>query len=154
VTAVIGKAGLTVTAEDKTREYGKENPAFDYAASGLKGTDTAESIGLTVALDCAATKTSPVGPYDIVPSGAAETKNYLINYVNGTLTIKYSTALTVDAEAYNGTYDAESHDGIIGVSPSVASAEITYSTDGVNYSPDMPRFTDAGSYPVYVRRRG
>ncbi len=102
-------------------------------------------------LDCAAGAASPVGPYDIVPSGAAATKNYNVSYANGTLTITYSTALTLDAEAYSGTYDGISHGGITKAAPSVENAAITYSIDGENYSPAMPQFTNAGDYPVYVR---
>ncbi|WP_258106757.1 MBG domain-containing protein [Christensenella minuta] len=151
VTAVIGKADLTITANDAYREYGKENPAFSFTQSGLKGTDTVEGVGLAVTLDCAAGAASPVGPYDIVPSGAAATKNYNVSYANGTLTITYSTALTLDAEAYSGTYDGISHGGITKAAPSVENAAITYSIDGENYSPAMPQFTNAGDYPVYVR---
>ncbi|WP_066739814.1 MBG domain-containing protein [Christensenella minuta] len=150
-TLAIGKAGLTITANDAYREYGKENPAFSFTQSGLKGTDTVEGVGLAVTLDCAAGAASPVGPYDIVPSGAAATKNYNVSYANGTLTITYSTALTLDAEAYSGTYDGISHGGITKAAPSVENAAITYSIDGENYSPAMPQFTNAGDYPVYVR---
>jgi len=149
-TLTIGKAGLTVTAEDKTRMYGVENPELTYTLSGLKGSDTLAGIGLTPSISTTAAASSPAGDYPITVTGDAETKNYDVSYVNGTLKITNSNVLAVAATAYSGTYDAESHDGIIGVSPSVAGAEITYSTDGVNYSPDMPRFTDAGSYPVYV----
>lgn len=150
-TLTIGKAGLTVTAEDKTRMYGVENPELTYTLSGLKGSDTLEGIGLTPSISTTAAASSPAGDYPITVAGDAETKNYDVSYVNGTLKITNSNMLAVAATAYSGTYDAESHDGIIDVSPSIAGAEITYSTDGVNYSPDMPRFTDAGSYPVYVR---
>ena len=76
----IEKADLvTVTALSYTREYGEENPMFEFTSSGadLKGKPV---------ISCKATATSPVGTYPIViEKGGVE--NYNDSYVNGTLTI-------------------------------------------------------------------
>ena len=89
-----------------------------------------------------------------MPSGAAATKNYNVSYVNGTLTIGSSGTLGISAVPYQGTYDGAEHDGVVSVTPSVENAVITYSIDGENYSPGMPRFTNAGTYSVYVKAGG
>ena len=59
-----------------------------------------------------------------------------------------SNGISVQAEGYNGDYDAEAH------SITVTAAEeikITYSTDGTTYSEENPTFTNAGTYKVYFK---
>ncbi len=77
-----------ITAKSYSRAVGQENPVFEIdKVSGLKNDDTAETIFLVQPVfTCEATIDSPVGKYDIVPSGA-EAKNYYFEYKNGTLTI-------------------------------------------------------------------
>src|SRR5207248_3099275 len=60
------KALLTVTADDKAREYGDANPAFTHVTTGWKNGEG--ETDLTTAPSCTslATAASPVpGPYDI-----------------------------------------------------------------------------------------
>ena len=40
----VGKATLTVSANDKSREYGEANPTFDGDISGFKNSETATVI--------------------------------------------------------------------------------------------------------------
>ena len=40
----VGKATLTVSANDKSREYGEANPTFDGDISGFKNNDTASVV--------------------------------------------------------------------------------------------------------------
>ncbi len=77
-----------ITAKSYTRAVGQPNPVFEIdRISGLKNDDKAEEIFLVQPVfTCEATVDSPVGIYDIVPSGA-EAKNYYFDYKNGTLTI-------------------------------------------------------------------
>src|SRR5438094_9171487 len=77
------KAHLTVTADDKSREYGNANPAFTHVTRSEERRVGEE--GLTRAPRCtsAATATSPVpGPYAITCSGGAS-GNYDVSYVDG-----------------------------------------------------------------------
>ena len=93
-TLTITTATITITAQDKTRQYGAADPAFTFTTSGLVNGDS-----LTTNPTCAstATVTSGVGTYPITCSGAAASSNYTISYVAGTLTITTAT-ITVTAQ--------------------------------------------------------
>ena len=83
---------VTLTARSYTREYGEANPAFGYDVTS--GTIAAGQP----AVSCSATKTSPVGTYDIVISKGSVT-NSTVNLVKGTLTVTRAP-LTVSAGNY------------------------------------------------------
>ena len=82
---------VIVTAKSYTREYGEENPVFDYTTSGgtLNGTPT---------IICSATRTSPVGTYPIRITQGSE-RNYNVTYVDGMLTIT-KAPLIITAKSY------------------------------------------------------
>lgn len=82
----------TVTANNYTIKYGDDIPSFEYEVSG--GT-----LNGTPKISCNATKTSPVGTYDIVVSKGTET-NSNVTYVNGKLTIE-PALLTITAKSYS-----------------------------------------------------
>lgn len=88
--------GIVFTANSYSREYGDENPTFEYTWEG------AEPIG-TPSINCAATKSSPVGTYDIIISRGSIT-NDGDEYINGTLTITPAplTAKAKDVSRYEG----------------------------------------------------
>ena len=83
---------VVVTAKSYTREYGEDNPTFEYIAEGaiLEGTP---------AITCEATATSPVGTYEIVIS-KGDITNSEVTYVKGTLTIT-KAPLTITAKSYS-----------------------------------------------------
>lgn len=93
---------LTVRAVEATvisvksceRLYGDENPEFEYTVSG----PTLEGVP---SLSCTATKTSPVGIYDVI-LGLGSVTNRKVELVNGTLTVA-PAPLTVKAESYTIT---------------------------------------------------
>ena len=82
----ITEAPLTITADNKSRDYLDENPTFTTTITGFVGGETVSA--LTIQPSCATTAiaSSPIGSYTITPSGAVAT-NYSFNYVAGTLTI-------------------------------------------------------------------
>ncbi|MBR1520350.1 MAG: choice-of-anchor D domain-containing protein, partial [Bacteroidaceae bacterium] len=82
---------VVVTAKSYTREYGEENPTFEYTSTG-------KALDGTPDISCAATVASPVGTYPIIVSKGG-VKNYNDSYVNGTLTIT-KAPLTVTAKSY------------------------------------------------------
>jgi MBG domain (YGX type)/Bacterial Ig-like domain (group 3) len=97
-------APLLVTANDASRAYGQTNPVFSATFAGfVNGEDTNVLKGDLSLLTIADTN-SPVGTYDIVPSGLAST-NYAFSYSNGTLTIS-QFALTVTADNQTRLYGA------------------------------------------------
>ena len=91
-TLTITKAILTITAADKSRQYGIANPAFTGSYSGQKNSETFTISGSTTA-----TAASAIGSYAIVPSVTGATlSNYNVTPVNGTFTITKAT-LTITA---------------------------------------------------------
>lgn len=87
---------LTVTAKSYSREYGEENPEFEFTTEGA-------TLDGDPVLECEATAASAVGTYDIVVKKGG-VKNYNDTYVKGTLTItKAPLTVTVqDAEREQG----------------------------------------------------
>ena len=73
----------TVTAKSYTRNYGDDNPVFEYIVTG-------GALDGTPEITCKATKESSVGTYDIIVKRGTETDNDVI-YVKGTLTITPKT---------------------------------------------------------------
>ena len=82
---------VSVTAVSYTREYGKENPDFEYTTEGAPLVGTPE-------MACEATAFSPVGTYPIVVKKGS-VANYNVSYVAGTLTI-IPAPLTIGVENY------------------------------------------------------
>jgi hypothetical protein len=101
-TLTITTATITITAQDKTRQYGAADPAFTFTTAGLVNGDT-----LTTNPTCTstATVTSGVGTYPITCSGAVASSNYTISYVDGTLTITTAT-ITITAQDKTRQYGA------------------------------------------------
>ena len=98
-TLTITKATATVTAEDKTKVYGDDDPELTATVTGLKNGDEASVITYTLSRAAG----EDVGTYAITPAGAAEQGNYDVVYVPGTLTITKATA-TVTAEDKTKVY--------------------------------------------------
>ena len=100
-TLTVGQATLTVTAANASRAYGAANPVFSATATGAQGSDS-----FTLTASSAATTSSPVGTYPIVPlATGASLSNYTVVYVNGTLTVGQAT-LTVTAANASRAYGA------------------------------------------------
>lgn len=88
----VKKSPLIISAISKSKRQGTVNPTLYYSFNnGLVNGDT--TIDTTPVLNTSCTTSSPVGQYDIVPSGAASTK-YSITYSNGKLTV-YSGVLII-----------------------------------------------------------
>jgi hypothetical protein len=91
-TLTIEKATLEVTAENKTRDQGQNNPEFTLSYSGFKGSDNASVIDELPVASCTADGTSAAGDYGIVLSGGTD-NNYNLTLHNGTLTVNAVTGL-------------------------------------------------------------
>lgn len=91
-------APLVVTADNQTNIFGAPLPAYTASYSGFKLTDTPASLTTPVSLTSAATQSSPVGTYAIVPAAAAS-PNYTVSFVDGSLYIigAQSSALLVSS---------------------------------------------------------
>jgi hypothetical protein len=102
VTLTVTKKDLTVTAENKSKTYGEDNPTFTITYSGFVSGESNTSLTTEPTATSGATATSAVGTYAIVPAGGVAA-NYNFIYVNGTLTIG-QRAVTVTADAKSKVY--------------------------------------------------
>lgn len=98
----VAKKAITVTANNQTKVYGKDNPELTWTvkADDLEGEDTKDM--LTVELSCAADENSPVGtPVAITGTGSAD--HYLVTVEPGVMTITKATIAQVDWTAVGTT---------------------------------------------------
>src|SRR5204862_489361 len=82
-TLTVNQAPLSVTADNKSREYGDANPSFTGTLNGVKNGDN-----ITASYSGSATPASAVGTYAIVPPLAAPPNypdNYTLTSANRTL---------------------------------------------------------------------
>lgn len=99
-TLTINPKGVTVTADDKTKDYGDPDPTFTYTSSDPSAT-------FSGALTRVAGNNA--GTYSINRGSLVGTGNYTISqFENGTLTINKIDA-TCTVSAYNGPYTASPH---------------------------------------------
>ncbi|MBB5346151.1 beta strand repeat-containing protein, partial [Tunturibacter empetritectus] len=143
-TLSIGQATLTVTAANATRAYGAPNPTFSASAVGAQNGDS-----FTFSESTAATTTSPIGNYPIIPTASgANLSNYTVTYVNGTLTIGQAT-LTVTAANATRAYGA--------ANPTFsASATGAQNGDSFTFSESTSATTTSpiGNYPIVPTASG
>ncbi|MEN5205036.1 YDG domain-containing protein [Stenotrophomonas sp. TWI700] len=95
LTADIGKAGLTITANSGSKTYGQSGGLAGYSVDGLLNSDAVSSVALD---SNGASATANVGGYVITASNADGTglSNYNITYVDGVLSIG-KAGLTITA---------------------------------------------------------
>lgn len=99
----ITKAPLKVTASSASIKVGEDVPRFTASYDGFVNGETASVLKGELTITCSATKTSPAGSYDVVPSGLTA-ENYEIEFVNGALTITSGT-YTIVASNTTVTYN-------------------------------------------------
>ena len=143
-TYLLSPAPLMVTADNKTKVYGAALPDLTASATGLVGSDTIVSLGITLAT--AASQSSSVGAYDITVSPITLT-NYVLTPIAGSLTVT-PAPLTVTADNKSMTYGGalpaftSSYSGFVnGDTAASLGGTLAYSTTATSTSP-------AGPYPV------
>ncbi|HKO10837.1 MAG TPA: MBG domain-containing protein [Acidobacteriaceae bacterium] len=137
-TLTVNQRPATVTADNKSRNYGDANPALTAVVTGAANGDT-----LNYSLDTTATATSGVGPYPITVNVGAN-PNYTVTSTNGTLTITPRQA-TVTADNLSKTYGD--------VTPDLtAKTSGTVNGDSLNYtlSTEATQFSAVGTYTITV----
>ena len=90
----VTKATLNVRADDKTREYGLENPGLSltYTSADFKNGETSSVIASEPTINTLANTSSDAGTYDITLSGGDD-ENYVFAFQSGTLTISKATLM-------------------------------------------------------------
>jgi hypothetical protein len=142
-------ATLTVTADDKSREYGDANPPFTATITGFQNGETLATSGVTgsPSLTTSATATSSVSdsPYPITAAlGTLAAGNYQFTFFNGQLTI---TRATVSVTADNATRAYGAANPTFTASYSGFKNGETLATSGMTGSPSLST-TAATSSPV------
>ena len=106
-TLTINKSILNVTANNKSKNYGDNNPTFSYIFSGFKNSDTDSVIDGIPVISTTATQSSTVnGPnsdktYNItVSNGTLSSTNYNFNPINAKLTINPITPTVSWKQSY------------------------------------------------------
>jgi hypothetical protein len=92
----VNKATLTVTADNKSKNYGSVNPLLSFVISGFVNSENSTVIDTAPGVSTTAVQCSNAGAYTITPAGGAD-NNYAFNYVNGTLTVN-KIPITVTAD--------------------------------------------------------
>ena len=111
-TLTITKAPLTITADDKTKQYRDAVPTLTATYSGFKGSETNSVLSTQPTLSTSANQDSNVGNYTITISGATAI-NYTITHTAGQLTITQRVMKdnTVDYASVTVTPDHFDADG-------------------------------------------
>jgi|GEM_PF-1503485 len=86
---LVNRKELVVTADNKTRGYGENNPAFTISYAGFVGTDDVQSI-VPPTISTTATPASVPGDYPIILKDG-DAVNYDLKLVHGLLTIGGAT---------------------------------------------------------------
>lgn len=141
-TMTVGKAALTITADNKTMQQGGPLPILTASYAGFVNKDNASSLSTLPTINTAVTLSSPAGTYPITVSGAKD-PNYNFSYVSGTLTI---SAGTIHVTANPQTKEYGSSDPIF-----------SYTFTGLAHGDSAAVFTgtltraqgeNVGSYPI------
>lgn len=103
-TLTINPAPLTITADNRSKTQGQNNPTLTASFSGLVNGDTTGDITGLV-LSTAADNSSTAGTYAITASSAVNA-NYAITFVNGVLTVNGLPTLLITANDLSMLYGA------------------------------------------------
>ncbi|RYE15654.1 MAG: cadherin-like beta sandwich domain-containing protein, partial [Sphingobacteriales bacterium] len=128
----VTQAGLTITADNKTKAYGAPVPTLTASYSGFVNGETAADIDIPPMLSTTATAGSSVAgsPYTITATGASDA-NYAISYIDGTLTVTGSSnavlaSLELDPNIYKtGVAGSNYRDYTASVSNTTSSLRLT-----------------------------
>ena len=105
-TLTVGKAALTVRANNASRVYGAANPVFTDTISGFVNDDTKAVVTGAASLTTTATAASAVGSYAITAAaGTLAASNYSFTFAPGTLTVT-KAVLKVTANNASRVYGA------------------------------------------------
>ncbi|MEQ9300310.1 MAG: BspA family leucine-rich repeat surface protein [Cyclobacteriaceae bacterium] len=104
-TLSIGKAPLTVTADDQMMLYGADVPSLTVAYDGFVNGDNEDDLSTLPVASTTGSNTSAVGEY-LIAVAEAVSVNYEITYASGKLTIT-SAMLTITADDQSMVYGSE-----------------------------------------------
>ena len=148
----IGKATLTVSAENKARMFGAANPALTATITGFVNGDTMSAVNGEASLATSAATNSGVGTYPINATlGTLTATNYDFTFVNGTLTITAQT-LIVTAQNKSRTYGAANPNLTVQYAGFVNGDTESVLTGAVEIATAATTASNVGAYPINVRQ--
>ncbi len=153
---VVNKAALVIRADDKSRFVGTANPTLTTTYAGFVYGESASILLTPPTLSTTATVASVAGTYPINVSGAAAA-NYVINYVNGTMTvfaqqtqvITFNSLPALTYGAADFTPNVSSNNNSIPVSLSSSNAGVATIVNG-----NMIHITGAGTTTITASQGG
>lgn len=101
----VNKSPLTVSADNKNRKYGSDNPGLTISFTGFRNGEGTSALRSLPTITTTATKRSHPGKYAISLSGGSS-DNYDLHLVDGNLDVEYAT-LTVTATSKTKIYGQE-----------------------------------------------
>ena len=147
-TLSITPAPLTIKANDATRQYYSDDPAFSYTCNGFVNGDNDNVLTVKPSVSTSATRTSNVGTYEI-KVGETTIPNYSISYVNGTLTITPRT-LTISVGNYERVYNEENPSFEVNYNGFVGNDNVDVLNEKPTASTTATKTSDVGTYPITV----
>ncbi len=145
----IGKAELTVTADDQSKTYGDPIPELKYTYSGFRNNDNENHLTAEPDINTDAEIASSVRSYAITTSGG-QSDNYDFNHVPGTLTIGKAmlTATASDislnvGESFPATFSIDYAGFVLNEGPSIIDTQPTA-------TPDVNDTSVPGTYTITV----
>ena len=148
---------MVVTADDKVKTYGDADPEFTAVVSVKNEGTVKPDDGYDITYDSEFIRQpgEDAGIYTIYAGGSTKQGNYLVTYVNGTLTINKAQRPTegdfaVAVEPYEGIYDSNAH--TITVKNLLEGDEVQYSYDGKEtWTNELREYTDVTALPIHVK---
>ena len=140
-TVTITRFPLVVTADDKSKVYGSDDPELTATeTSGLKGKEKPDDQKIEHTQTREAGEN--VGDYEITASGETTQGNYTVTYKPGTLKItKAERKKDIEVVNYKNVYDAGNH--TIEVKNLVVGDKVEYSyDDGKTWTTDLKQYKD------------
>lgn len=117
----IGKATLTVTADDQAKSFGDPVPPLTATIRGFANGETLHTSGVTGQAECttAATAASPGGTYAITcTQGSLAAAHYVFGFDDGTLAVTFAATVT---GSYGGQLNvARGRSALIGSGASIS----------------------------------
>ena len=102
---IVGKALLSISADDKTKTYGTPNPALTASFNGFVNGEGPGNLSSPLVLSTTATDGSAAGSYPISASGAAS-PNYFVAFANASLSV-LPAPLSVTADDQSRLFGAD-----------------------------------------------
>ncbi len=145
-TLTVNKATLTAKANDKSREYGDNNPQLDVTYTGFVNGESENVLTTPPSISTSATKTSNVGDYPILVSGG-NANNYTFSYKQGLLTVT-KAPLSATVNDATRTYGSDNPSFSLSYTGLKNNETVPAWTSSPTFSTTASKTSDVGTYSV------